>query len=148
MTGIQADVRNVNGGGAFPVNLAARLRLSINGAGGAFSTDPAIILGASGPWTPSLLFSLATLTPIQDAAPAGGFVGFDLGATLAAVSEIRFVHNNQPAWRGAVTPNANQRGLRFDNIFAVGVPVPVPATLPLLLSAVAGLGVVARRKRA
>ncbi len=149
VAGIMVDARNVNGAsGNFPIVFDIDLRLSVNGAGGAFSTAAAHILpNGPSPWQTLLLFDLNTLVPITDAAPGGGgSIGFDLSATLGNVSEIRLVHNPAPAWRGLAV---NPAGLRLDNITAVaGVLVPIPASLPLLLSAVAGLGFVTRSARA
>jgi hypothetical protein len=97
---IRADLNNL---GATPLEV----RIVIDGAGGRFASTNPISLTAGGGWD-THVFSLVPgdLTAIG---------GTDVGATLAAVSQLRILHSNAPAFSG----NPIVATLGIDNIAGV-----------------------------
>jgi hypothetical protein len=65
----------------------------------------------------------------------GGQCGVSLGSVNGAANSLLLVDGNNNAYNAYLTFNVNV------------APVPIPAALPLLLSGVAGLGALARRRR-
>ena len=87
------------------------LRAAVNGVGGTFSATTGIAVPASLAWQTVTL----PLDFVSVSGAACCTTGFDLDATLAAVSELRILHNNVPSWRGAMIVG----NLGLDNITAV-----------------------------
>lgn len=88
---------------------------------------------------------LSPLGTTNDAASLDGDVwtfSFDdatVGGDISAVARLDFI------FTGSKTTGL---GLAFDNFVTGTAPIPLPATLPLLLAALGGVGLVARRRRA
>ena len=108
--GISMDLHNV---GNNPLNI----RLSINGAGGKFSTTNAIALPAQSGWTSaSMSTNAGDWTAVVN--------GTDIAATLAGITEVRLLSAATPTWQG----ESVAAELHVDNIRVV----PEPTTLGLL----------------
>ncbi len=123
ISGISMDLRNV---GNNPLNI----RLSINGAGGKFSTTNAIALAAQSGWTSATLSTNAgDWTAVVN--------GTDIAATLAGITEVRLLSAAMPNWQGETVAAE----LHVDNIRVV----PEPTTLGLL--AIAALSCLRFRRR-
>ncbi|QDT00580.1 PEP-CTERM sorting domain-containing protein [Adhaeretor mobilis] len=97
------------------------IRFAINGPGGLFSTTSSATIASSSQWqSGSLSFDSSNFTPVSG---NSGSMGMDITATLAGVSEIRLLHNPNPAWVGQ--PVSATAG--FDNILALGITAFDPA---------------------
>jgi hypothetical protein len=123
ISGISMHLHNV---GNNPLNI----RLSINGAGGKFSTTNAIALAAQSGWTSGTLSTNAgDWTAVVN--------GTDIAATLANVTEVRLLSAATPSWQGQTVAAE----LHVDNIRVV----PEPTTPGLLV--IAALGCLRFRRR-
>jgi hypothetical protein len=120
VTGLRMDFRNTSAGNLF-------MRIAVNGPGGWFVTDGQSVNAGLG--YASYLFNV-TPAGLQPAANNSMALGTDVDATLAAVSQIRILHN--PTGGSVIGQQANAT-LRIDNITAVPEP---KATLLIALSLV------------
>ncbi|MEM7061647.1 MAG: calcium-binding protein [Cyanobacteria bacterium P01_B01_bin.77] len=112
VTGITASANNQGGG-------TIVLRVALDGAGGRFVTTEGITLSPGSGWQ-DVAFSI-------EAADLTAVGGTDVAATLADVSQIRFINSSTPSYQGA--PVAAQLGI--DNIATVGgEPGVEPPTTP------------------
>jgi hypothetical protein len=117
ITGVSVDLRNIGGG-------TLSIRLGIDGPGGRYSSDVAVALPTPSLWTP-VTFSLRPEDLVHVTGTGTGIAE----DTLAAVSQIRFIHNPSPDFRAIRAPGS----FALDNIVAV----PEPSAGILFLFAVA-----------
>ncbi|NRB59313.1 MAG: T9SS type A sorting domain-containing protein [Winogradskyella sp.] len=96
------------------LNSNITVRLSITGPGGKFSTTAGYLVEAGSGWSDlNINVNSADWTSVSDGLD-GGNAGTDINATLANVTEMRIISNNNPAWRGQVT----SAEMHIDNITA------------------------------
>ncbi|MEM9093173.1 MAG: hypothetical protein AAGC93_31155, partial [Cyanobacteria bacterium P01_F01_bin.53] len=112
VTGITASANNQGSGDIV-------LRVALEGAGGRFVTTEGVTLSPGSGWQ-DVAFSI-------EAADLTAVGGTDVAATLADVSQIRFINSPTPSYQGS--PVAAQLGI--DNIETVGgepdgMPMPPP----------------------
>lgn len=106
VSGLRVDLRNTG-------STLLSMRFGMNGPGGWFVTDAAIIPAGSGWETHSFDLSPGTLTASNESASP------DLGATLANVTQLRLFHQLAPDnHRGTPVPAT----IRIDNITAIPEP--------------------------
>lgn len=112
-------------------NVDLSMRVAINGPGGYFVSTNPIALPGGLPWsTYSFPITAADLT-----AEAGST---DVLLTLAAVTELRILHNPDPRFFGSVV----EAQIGLDNIQAI---IPIPAALPAGLAMLGAMGMMRRR---
>ena len=114
---------------------ALSLRLSVDGPGGRFSMTDGVAVPANSGWLRDLELPIT-------AADLSSVGGVDADATLSGVSQIRFMHSTIPAWNGRDGVPAVVATLMVDDIQAL----PEPSAPVLQGAAIAGLGVLARRR--
>lgn len=122
VTSISMDLNNVG-------NTDLDIRLAVSGPGAAYSTNASVFLPSASGWT-SFVFPV----DVADWAPAGGF---NLNATLSAVSELRILNSSTPAFMAVIEAG----DLLVDNVTAI----PEPASLALF--GLLGLAVRRRTRR-
>ena len=105
VTSISMDLNNVG-------NTELDIRLAVTGPGGPFSTSASALLPAQKVWT-TFVFPV----DVADWVSTGGF---NLNATLSAVSHLRILNSPTPAFIAIIEAG----DLLIDNITAEGQPCP------------------------
>ena len=105
VTAVSMDLNNIG-------STDLDIRLAVTGAGGSYSTTASVFLASGSGWT-NFVFPVG----VSDWTPIGGF---NLNATLSAVSQLRILNSPTPAYAAIIEGG----DLLVDNITAQGQTCP------------------------